>query len=308
MINLVTSSKKVKVESQPIRVDLAWDLFLPDSKGDLPEGKSQDIDMLKNWLWRQLGRKLGYLKNDKSIPVTVLLPKLTKAGLDFVVRTCSFWSDEIYLLPESKGKASDNLWTAPVVNVFDIPGKSDSLSKLTSLHHRTMHSLLSPILGSAKSNIRTYLIPPGMTFARYHSHTSREEFYLVLEGKGSVRIGAHKLEVKKGDLISKPTGPDLATQFLADLGEDLRVLDVEVWPDVDKRSKDLVHYPDHGELDLFGEGWNMMIPDEAIHGVEDSMKNYEVGYFRHIDGSWDPREVPGFTIRKKETSSRKNKK
>jgi uncharacterized cupin superfamily protein len=308
MINLVIASKKVKVEGQPIRVDLAWDLFLPSSDGDLPEGKVQDIDMLKNWLWRQLGRKLGYLKNDKSIPVTVLLPKLTKAGLDFVVRTCSFWSDEIYLLPESKGTARKNLWTAPVVNVFDVPGKSDSLSKLTSLHHRTMHSLLSPILGSGKSNIRTYLIPPGMTFARFHSHTSREEFYLVLEGKGNVRIGGHKLEVKKGDLISKPTGPDLATQFLADLGKDLRILDVEVWPDIDKRSKDLVHYPDHGELDLFGEGWNMMIPDEAIHGVEDSMKNYEVGYFRHIDGSWEPREMPGFTIRKKETGTRKNKK
>ena len=251
MINLVTASKKVKVEGQPIRVDLAWDLFLPGSDGDLPEEKFHDIDMLKNWLWRHLGRKLGYLKNDQSIPVTVLLPKLSKAGLDFVVRTCSFWSDEIYLLPESNGTARKNLWTAPVVNVFDVPGKSDSLSKLTSLNHRALHSMLSPILGSGKSNIRTYLIPPGMTFARFHSHTSREEFYLVLEGKGNVRIGGHKLEVKKGDLISKPTGPDLATQFLADLGEDLRVLDVEVWPDIDKRSKDLVHYPDHGELDLF---------------------------------------------------------
>ena len=50
MINLVTASKKVKVEGQPIRVDLAWDLFLPGSEGDLPEGKVQDIDMLKNWL------------------------------------------------------------------------------------------------------------------------------------------------------------------------------------------------------------------------------------------------------------------
>ena len=74
MIYLVTVSKKVKVEDQHIRVDLAWDLFLPGSEGDLPEEKVQDIDMLKNWLWRQLGRKLGYLKNDKSIPVTVLSP------------------------------------------------------------------------------------------------------------------------------------------------------------------------------------------------------------------------------------------
>ena len=49
----------------------------------------------------------------------------------------------------------------------------------------------------------------------------------------------------------------------------------------------------------FDEGWNIMIPDEAIHGVEDSMKNYEVGYFRHIDGSWEPRDVPGFPKRKK---------
>jgi|GEM_PF-3491597 len=308
MIRLLKASKGVKVEGQPIRVDLAWDLFLPDSGGDLPERKFKDIEMLKNWLWRQLGEKLGYLKKDNSAPADVLLPKLTEAGLDFVIRTCSFWSDEIFLFPESKGAAKKNLWTPPVINVFDVPGKSASLSKLTSLHHRELHSLISPILGSSKSNIRTYLISPGETFARYHSHTSREEFYLVLEGKGSVRIGHHKVEVNKGDLISKPTGPDLATQFLADLGKDLRILDVEVWPDLDKRSKDLVHYPDHGELDLFGDGWGIMIPDEAIHDLEDSMKNYEVGYFRHADGSWEPREVPGFPTRRKERISRKKQK
>ena len=305
MIYLVTASKKLKVEGQPIRVDLAWDLFLPDSNGDLPEEKLQDIEMIKNWIWRQLGKKLGHFKNSMNDPVTVLLPELTKAGFDFVVRTCSFWSDEIYFLSESKGAVRNNLWTAPVVNVFNVPGNIESLSKLTSVKHRELHSMLSPILGSGRSNIRTYVISPGDTFARYHSHTAREEFYLILEGRGSVRIGAHKVEVSRGDLISKPTGPDIATQFLADLGEDLRVLDVEVWPDMDKRSKDLVHYPDHGELDLFGEGWNLMIPDEAMHGVEDSMKNYETGYVRLIDGSWKPKEVPGFHQREKEPIKRK---
>ena len=58
----------------------------------------------------------------------------------------------------------------------------------------------------------------------------------------------------------------------------------------------------------FDEGWNIMIPDEAIHGVEDSMKNYEVGYFRHIDGSWEPRDLPGFPKRKKEKNTRKKEK
>ena len=117
MIYLVTASKKLKVEGQPIRVDLAWDLFLPDSNGDLPEEKLQDIGMIKNWIWRQLGKKLGHFKNSMSDPVTVLLPKLTKAGFDFVVRTCSFWSDEIYFLSESKGAVRNNLWTAPGVTV-----------------------------------------------------------------------------------------------------------------------------------------------------------------------------------------------
>ncbi len=302
MISLVKATDFKKTSGNVIRVDTAWDLFLPGSKGDLNADSIADVEMLKNWLWRQLGRKLGYLKRRDGTKVTVVLPEISKAGLEFIVRTCSFWSDEIYM--EEKGNRKKNLWIAPVLNVFDIPGKSDSLSKLASWHHNAFHSLLSPILGSAKSNIRTYLIPSGMTFARFHSHTSREEFYLVLEGKGSARISDHKVSIQKGDLISKPTGPDLSTQLLADLGDDLRILDVEIWPDIDKRSKDLVHYPDHGELDLFGEGWNMMVPDEAIMSFEDSMGNYETGYVRHLDGSWDPKEIPGFPIRKKERKTK----
>ena len=46
----------------------------------------------------------------------------------------------------------------------------------------------------------------------------------------------------------------------ARIGNDLRILDVEILQDLNKRSKDLVHYPNHGELDLFGEGWSIMIP------------------------------------------------
>ncbi len=300
MITLVYGKTGEKFEGSIIHADKAWELFLPDCVGDIQDTWKSDSELFKNWLWRQLGKNMGFMRSKKDVNVKVIIPETTKAGLEFIVRTCSFWSDEVFLMSTPSGREiKKNLWHPPVVNLIDIPGKSTLLGKISSDHHGAFHSLISPILGSAKSNIRTYLIPKGKTFARFHSHSIREEFYYVVKGKGSARVGGHKVAIVEGDLISKPTGPDMPTQLLADMGSELRILDVEIWPDIDKRSKDLVHYPDHGELDLFGEGWDTMIPDEAASGLEDSMANYESGYQRHLDGSWESKEIPGFPARRK---------
>ena len=105
--------------------------------------------------------------------------------------------------------------------------------------------------------------------------------------------------LRKGDIVSKPAGPDLTSQIIADRGQGVRILDIEVWPDSSGISKDLVYYPDQRELLLRGGGWSSIIPSDSMIDPSDFMHNYEKGYERKIDGSWESSEAPGYETRKK---------
>lgn len=298
---LIDPPKNVRPEGA-IRADVAWKLFLPEFMGDLPDLGKGRLEQFRHWLWWELSRKLGFLHKHPVDPVYILTPDLTEAGKEFMVRTCSLWSDEVFSISDTGGKfdldnTGGNLWTPPVVNINVVPEKNSAIGKMHEATEGGVHTFYSHVLGATRSYVRAYTIQKGNTYARFHSHTAREELYLVLKGKGTARIAGHTVNLVEGDLISKPTGPDIPSQLLADKGEDLRILDIEIWPEDERKSKDLVHYPDHAELDLFGEGWNLMIPSDSIMGFQDSMENYDKGYRRKNDGTWEPADIPGFRKR-----------
>ncbi len=290
-----------------IRCDVAWKLFLPDLMGDIPDEKVTRLISFNNWLWSELSTRLGYLRVDVPDTVWILTPPLTDAALAYIIRICSIWSGEVYVSKRENGtldleNIGDNRWIPPIVNVQDNNPSDPAVKKFRSVTtnggiNGLVDEYFTPLMGSTRSFMRVYDIPPGGTYSRFHSHTAREETYLVLKGKGSIRYGTHKVEVSVGDLVSKPLGPDVSTQLLADKGSPLRILDIEIWPDPFRTSKDVVHYPDHGEIDLLGPGWDNMIPDKAVYSFKDSFGNYDTGYSRNIDGSWIPEDVPGFKKR-----------
>lgn len=303
-IILLTDPPKNVRPKGGIRADVAWKLFLPDHMGDLPEFTKGRTEPLTHWLWSELSRKLGFLKRGPEDRVYILTPPLTNEAREFIIRVCSLWSNEVFAVSGSEDDydtdaIGENLWIPPVVNVRRSPEKNTALAKMEMESPEGRETFYSPVLGETRSFIRSYTINRGETYARYHSHTSREELYLVLGGSGTIRIAGHAVKVYEGDLISKPTGPDISTQFLADSGESMTVLDIEIWPDREKRSKDLVSYPDHSEIDLFGEGWNIMIPSDALQDTRDAMEHYSTGYRRKLDGTWEPEEIPGFKKREK---------
>ena len=302
-VKILINAPENSLPEDTIRADVAWKLFLPDNHGDIPGLGKGRIEPIRHWLWWELSRKLGFLHPAPESMVYIAAPALTEAGMEFLVRTCSLWTNEVYAINgdgefdlEETGK---NLWTAPVVNIHDSYEGHSALGKLTEKTDEGEHTFFSPVLGASKAFIRKYTIKEGETYSRYHSHTAREELYLVMKGTGTIRIAGHSVQIREGDLVSKPTGPDISTQFLADRGEQLQILDIEIWQDDERKTKDLVHYPDHAELDLFGEGWNLMIPSDAIMGFEDAMNNYQTGYRRKIDGSWESKDIPGLKKREK---------
>lgn len=285
-----------------IRVDVAWKLFFPEEMGNISMTSFPKVDKFKRWLWEELSSRGGYLTPDSGEPTVLIAPTMTPLAQEFLNRLCSYWSNNVFYPALKDGQIDmsnkgENRWSAPVVNVFNGPGKDGIMGAFHQSLDEGDHTLISNTFGPSRSFTRIYNIKQGNTYSRFHSHSARDEIYLVIEGKGTLRIGDKRIEINRGDLIDKPLGPDISTQFLADSGSDLLVLDIEIGPEDSRGFKDMVSYPDHRELLLAGEGWNFAIPSDTISDPHDLDANYSSGYIRKKDGSWESSEVPGFMKR-----------
>jgi uncharacterized cupin superfamily protein len=287
------------VREGAIRVDLAWTLFF--EKPTIPEGHGGRLQPFANWLWDELGRKAGNLNRSSGAELTLTIPSLSEQGMDFLLRLASFWSNEVHL--KKNGVLSENLWRKPVVNVFDDSGLDGSERSLTRKREGYYTRFLMPLLGPGRTAFRVELIENGESSARLHSHSDVDEYYLILEGSGTLRFNDKELTVKRGDLIAKPTGPDAASHLTADKGEALRILDMEVWHDRPDKSKDLIYNPDFNEIFMRGPGWGALVPAEALLNPSEFGKYYDEGYKRTKDGGWVPSKLRGHKkIRAKSTA------
>lgn len=278
-------------KESPIRVDLAWDLFF-DSNPTIPEGHGSRLIPFANWLWGELGKRSGNLNRNAKAELTVGIPALGQEALDFLLRLCSFWADEVYL--KRGGVLTDNLWRKPVVNVFD-DGKLDGAERSLSAKDAagSLDRFLMPLLGPGRAFFRVEVIEKEENAARFHSHSNIDEYYLILEGAGTLRYNEKEVLVGRGDLIAKPTGPDATSMLIADRGERLRILDMEVWHENPYYAKDLLFNPDFGEIIMRGPGWGAIIPQESLITSEDFRSHYDEGYRRTKDGGWVPSKNRG---------------
>lgn len=278
------------VREGAIRVDLAWELFFK-SKSNLPRGHGARLIPFTNWLWDELGWKAGNLNRDSRRELTLAIPALGQEGLDFLLRIVSFWAEEIHV--KKGGTLSENLWRKPVVNLFDDKSLDGSERSLIREGDESYTRFLMPLLGPGRAFFRIRVLQNGASSARYHSHSEVDEYYLILDGSGTLRYNGKDLIVTRGDLVAKPAGPEAASQLIADRGEELRILDMEIWHDRAQSSKDIIFNPDFNEILMSGVGWGALVPAEALMSSEDFDKHYNEGYRRTKDGGWVPSKNRG---------------
>jgi uncharacterized cupin superfamily protein len=213
----------------------------------------------------------------------------------------SFWCDEVYWTHPDAGVP--NQWTDPVINVLDIPNSS-LVQSLTFRDAEGTEHYLVPATGVGRVFMKVQEIAPKSASARLHSHSAVDEYYLILQGHGTLRMTSHDLLVGPGTLISKPMGPDLTSHIIADQGEPVTVLDMEVYSDARHYQglKDVVAYTDHQELMLSGVGWRAMIPQQAMMATDSLQGHYFEGYIRGADGSFTPQSFPGHPARPRENA------
>jgi len=279
------------IRERALRADLAWELFF-ESRSSLPKGHGARLLPFTNWLWDELGKKAGNLNRNSKGEVTVTIPLLQQDALDFLLRLVSFWADEVHV--RKGGTLSENLWRSPVVNVFD-NGNLDGAERSLTMKDEagSVDRFFMPLLGPGRAFFRVEVIEKEENAARFHSHSDVDEYYLILDGKGTLRYNEKEVEVKKGDLIGKPTGPDATSQLIADRGEKLRILDMEVWHQRPYYSKDLIFNPDFNELVMRGPGWGAIVPQDSLITSEDFRSHYDEGYRRTKDGGWTPSKHRG---------------
>lgn len=276
-----------------LRADRAWGFFL-ESKPTL-EG-SRGLHGFTNWLWDELGTVAGNLNRDSNDEVTITIPSLKPEALDFVLHLVSFWADEVYV--KKGGTLSENLWRKPVVNVLDDKERGGAEQALMGKLHETGSTELNlmPLLGPSRGYFSVQVIEKGDRTARMHSHSAVDEYYLILEGKGTLRYNGKEIEVKRGDFVGKPTGPDAATHLIADRGERLRILDMELWRErftgTATTAKDLMFWPDFDEIQMRGPGWGAIVPEESLITTNDLENYFYEAYRRTKDGRRVPSKPP----------------
>ena len=123
-----------------------------------------------------------------------------------------------------------------IMNVDSLPDEFIDDPKFES-EMKTLY--LGAAAGSEKVYVNIDYVKPGAKSVKYHSHSKQEEFFLILQGRGKLRMNVEEVSVKQGDFVAKPAGKDIAHQFINDGSEVLRILDCGL-----NEKDETVTYPD----------------------------------------------------------------
>ena len=86
------------------------------------------------------------------------------------------------------------------------------------------------------------ILAPGMRGCPYHLHHAQEEAFVVLEGRATLRVAGEMLELKAGDVVFVPPGPDYPHQIINTSDAPLKYLSIST-----RERPEIVEYPDSGK-------------------------------------------------------------
>ena len=116
-----------------------------------------------------------------------------------------------------------------------------------------------PFGGAKNALVSVYEIPPGKSAYPYHYHHKNEETYYILSGEGVLKTPEGERQVKAGELLFFPTGPEGAHKLTnSSKTEMLTYIDFDVVHDID-----IAVYPDSDKIGIWGMRINQIYPEDA---------------------------------------------
>ncbi len=109
---------------------------------------------------------------------------------------------------------------------------------------------VSRIVGARQLGYNITAVPPGRAAYPFHNHLVNEEMFLVLEGRGEIRIGSECFPIRQHDIIACPKGgADTAHQIKNTGDRDLVYLAVST-----NQTPEIAEYPDSGKFGVYSPG------------------------------------------------------
>jgi len=124
-------------------------------------------------------------------------------------------------------------------NIDELPKERESRPPL----YDTMCGRLAAGTAARGLGISVDIVPPGMRSCPYHLHHAQEEAFIVLEGRGALRVAGEMLELKAGDVAFLPPGPDYPHQIVNTSDAPLKYLSIST-----QTRPEIVEYPDSGKF------------------------------------------------------------
>jgi len=85
-------------------------------------------------------------------------------------------------------------------------------------------------------------LAPGKRGCPYHFHHAQEELFVVLEGRGTLRVAGELLPIRAGDVVFIPPGPAYPHQIINSSDAPLKYLSIST-----RESPEICEYPDSGK-------------------------------------------------------------
>jgi uncharacterized cupin superfamily protein len=82
-------------------------------------------------------------------------------------------------------------------------------------------------------------VAPGKRSCPYHFHHAQEEMFIVLEGRGTLRVAGEMLPLREGDVAFIPPGPEYPHQIINTSDAPLKYLSIST-----RDMPEIVQYPD----------------------------------------------------------------
>ncbi len=119
--------------------------------------------------------------------------------------------------------------------------------RITNIHTAPLATRTSPRgepdwrcldLSGEHLGVRIEELQPGSNSSYHHYHTAEEEHVLVLDGNGTLHLGAEAIDINPGDHIAFPAGDEVAHHIENTSTEPLRYLVFG-----ERKQDDVVMYP-----------------------------------------------------------------
>lgn len=89
-------------------------------------------------------------------------------------------------------------------------------------------------------------VPPGKRSCPYHLHHAQEEMFIVLRGRGTLRVAGELIPIGPGDVIAIPPGPEYPHHILNTSDEPLQYLSLST-----NQLPEVCEYPDSDKVLAF---------------------------------------------------------